>query len=91
MPFPRSMGVVFVRTAAGYSYVEESRDEAGKSACLNTTDIMKLQGWWKQISTVARARARMSVLYPTAVALPPFLELLRPWASNILIKKCVQY
>ena len=26
-------------TAAGYTYVEESGDKAGKSACLNTTDI----------------------------------------------------
>ena len=28
-------------TAAGYAYVEESGDKAGKSACLNTTDMRK--------------------------------------------------
>ena len=30
-----------------YTYVEGSGDKDGKSACLNTTDIIAIQeGWW---------------------------------------------
>ena len=38
-----ALGVVFVHTAAGYTYVEGSGDKADKSACLNTTNIIAIQ------------------------------------------------
>ena len=57
-----------VRTATGYIHVEGSGDEAGKSACLNTTDKIAIQQG--QISIVARAHARpLTASIGTAVAL----------------------
>ena len=54
-----------------------SGDKAGKSAYLNTTDnVIAMQQRW-QNGTCARACA------PLAVALPPFVELLRPCSMKM--------